>query len=367
MIIKRHLECLSLTAIAFLPLCAAAHDSIAASYVIPDDRLVWRPYNPNLQRSINKELIQYKPGWYVGGGLGSSEASPEGSSGGFYVKDDRDWGYKVFIGRRQFPHWSAELSYVDTGEAGLGNVNPAIEATISDATIRYQIPTVSASYHVWGPKRDVDLFGRVGISSIINSVSDDRIPYEKQTPIQLNLGVGVQWRFDPKWFVRAEYDSFDNDASMFSISIGRYFARHDEHRIVELPPVTQQPTEDTCEQFSGAIDAIQFEVDSDQLTIDSETLLIESAKTLKKFLGMKIAIQAHTDSTASDEYNKDLSNRRAGTIKQFFEDQGIAPDRLVAVGFGESQPRATNETEAGRALNRRVEFNVLSETICVSD
>jgi outer membrane protein OmpA-like peptidoglycan-associated protein len=377
---KKHLQSFALFSFAFLPVISAAHDSIAAAYVLPDERFVWRTYNPDVQRSVKKELIHYKPGWFVGGGLGLSEASPEGTSGGFYVKDDRDWGYKIFVGRRQFPHWSAEISYVDTGEAGIGNLNSAIEATIPDATIRYQIPTVSASYHLWGPTRDIDVFGRVGISSIINTVSDDRIPYEKQTPMQLNLGAGVQWRFDPKWFVRAEYDSFDNDASMLSISIGRYLAKHDEHRNIDLPElapppppvepvVVEEPTliEETCEQFNGAIDAIQFQVNSDELTEESQAILVESAVGLIEYPSMNIEIQAHTDSSASEEYNQDLSERRAQTIKTFLEEQGVAAERLTAKGFGETQPRATNETEIGRALNRRVEFRLLDDTICDTD
>jgi outer membrane protein OmpA-like peptidoglycan-associated protein len=375
MTFKHTVECLTALSLISTPIVLQAHESIAAQYVVPDLRTQWRVYNPNIQRSTNKDLIKYMPGWYVGGGVGSSEASPEGRSDGFYVKDDRDWGYKFFIGLRQFPHWSAEVSYVDTGKAGLGNLNPAIEATIPDATIRYQIPTVSASYHVFGPKRDVDVFGRVGLSSIINTVSDDRIPYEKQTPIQLNVGGGIQWRFAPKWFVRAEYDSFDNDASMVAISLGRYIAKHLPHNNVELPQVLHTPVppepvpeaETVCEQFNGAIDAIQFEVDSDRLTADSEAILIETAQELMVFPDIELEIQAHTDSTASEAYNLDLSIRRAETIKLFLQDQGIQAKQLIATGFGESQPRATNDTLEGRALNRRVEFKVLSDKSCSAE
>jgi outer membrane protein OmpA-like peptidoglycan-associated protein len=340
---------------------ALAHNSIAARYVVPDARFEWRVYNPRIHKSTNPDLIQYKRGWFVGGGLGSSEASPEGSSGGFYVKDDRDWGYKIFAGLRALPHWSGEISYVNTGKAGLGNVNPAIEASFSDATIQYHIPTISGSYHVFGPQRDIDVFGRVGLSSIINTVSDDRIPYEKQTPLQLNLGVGLQWRFDDLWFARAEYDSFDNDASMISLSLGRYFAPHNEHREIPMPVVIP---EKTCAQFNSVLEFVSFEVDSDQLTETSKPSLIELAESLIENPVVQVEIQAHTDSSGTEEYNLELSNRRANTIKTFLEEQGVAPSRLIATGFGESTPRATNDTEEGRAKNRRVEFKVINSQIC---
>ncbi len=337
---------------------------------------MWVTYDPALHGELDSSDLTYKSGWYLGGGLGTTEVSPEGSSGGFYVKDDRDWGYKVFLGWRFLPHWSSEVSFVDTGKAGLGNVNPAIAAMFTEATISYKIPTISASYHLFGPERDVDLFARVGVSSIMNSVSDDRITYDKQTFAQLNMGAGIQWRFAPKWFARAEYDGFDNDASMFSISLGRYLGKHYEHRLIESPqeepkqeiPVVEPEEvpilEDTCDIFNGAIDAIQFQTDSAELTDNSLERLLEAAQSLRNYPRVAIDIQAHTDSNASAEYNLDLSNRRAQTIKKFLEENGIDAERLIAKGFGETIPRATNETEEGRALNRRVEFKVIDLTVC---
>ncbi len=352
-----------------------AHEAIAARYVVPNELTVWQLYDPDVHGELNRRNLKFKSGWYAGAGVGSTEVAPEGTSGGWYVKDDRDWGYKIFIGQRLFPHWSGELSFVDTGEAGLGNTNPSIEALIPDATISYKIPTVSGSFHLWGPKNDIDMFARVGLSSIINTVSDSRISYEKQTFAQLNVGVGLQWRFAPNWFVRAEYDSFDNDASFIGVSLARYFPIHDTHRIpktVEAPvviqpeaePIPDPVPEQTCQIFNGAIDAIQFQVDSADLTPQSETALNETAKQLMAYPAIAIEIQAHTDSTASEEYNLDLSNRRADRIKSYLQEQGIAPERLIAKGFGETQPRATNETEAGRSLNRRVEFKIIDSTIC---
>lgn len=351
-----------------------AHESNAARYVVADPELVWVQWDQDLHGSLADADTRFKHGWYVGAGTGLTEVSPEGSSGGFYVEDDRDWGYKLFAGWRFLPHWGAEVSYVNTGKAGLGNVNPAIADDISDATISYQIPTIAANYYLRGPERDLDVFGRIGLSAITNSVSDDRIPYEKQTPIQLNLGIGVEWRFDDKWFARAAYDGFDNDASMFAISIGRYFARHDAHRTLPEPqppaptpaPVTEKPAppEPVCAQFNGAIDAIQFAVDSATLNDVSQARLQDAADSLRQFPDIRIQIEAHTDSSASEDYNLALSDRRANAIRDYLIELGIDASRLSAVGLGESQPRATNETQEGRALNRRVEFRMIDTGPC---
>ena len=70
-------------------------------------------------------------------------------------------------------------------------------------------------------------------------------------------------------------------------------------------------------------------------------------------------IEGHTDSRADDAFNIDLSQRRAGSVLKYLVEAGIAPDRLVSEGFGETRPVDTNETDAGRENNRRVEFVIL--------
>jgi len=71
-----------------------------------------------------------------------------------------------------------------------------------------------------------------------------------------------------------------------------------------------------------------------------------------------IHVVGHTDSIGSESYNMELSRHRAQSVVNYFALQNISPSRLVTVGRGEVEPRATNETEAGRQLNRRVEIYV---------
>ena len=80
---------------------------------------------------------------------------------------------------------------------------------------------------------------------------------------------------------------------------------------------------------------------------------------MKQNSSIKIEIGGHTDNIGSDEYNKDLSLRRAENVYYYLISKGIDEKRMSYKGYGESQPIATNETEEGRALNRRTEFKIV--------
>jgi OOP family OmpA-OmpF porin len=83
-------------------------------------------------------------------------------------------------------------------------------------------------------------------------------------------------------------------------------------------------------------------------------------EVLKMNPTMKIEVQGHTDSKGSDQYNLDLSQKRANAVRDYLISKGVDADRLTAKGLGESTPIATNDTPEGRAENRRVEFKPIS-------
>lgn len=103
---------------------------------------------------------------------------------------------------------------------------------------------------------------------------------------------------------------------------------------------------------------VNFELDSARLTADSREMLEVAVAALKGQPPLYVIIAGHTDSTGSEAYNQDLSNRRAAAVRGYLLDRGVAAERLTTVGFGESEPVASNETELGRAQNRRVEFRL---------
>lgn len=103
---------------------------------------------------------------------------------------------------------------------------------------------------------------------------------------------------------------------------------------------------------------ISFDFDRAEIKPAFEPSLNRLASVLVKYNRTVVHVVGHTDSTGSASYNQSLSERRAQSVVRHLEMQGVPPQRLRAEGRGESEPRDTNATEAGRQLNRRVEIYV---------
>jgi OOP family OmpA-OmpF porin len=100
---------------------------------------------------------------------------------------------------------------------------------------------------------------------------------------------------------------------------------------------------------------VLFETDKSIVRLEYYLEIAKVAEFMKKYANTNAVIEGHTDSRASDSYNKALSQRRVEAVRLVLIEQfGLAPDRLSAIGYGESRPRATNDTAEGRQLNRRV-------------
>lgn len=102
---------------------------------------------------------------------------------------------------------------------------------------------------------------------------------------------------------------------------------------------------------------ILFDVGKDTLKPAAKDSLAKAAVTLKSS-ETNIIIQGHTDSTGSDSLNQALSERRAGHVLDFLSANGVPTSRMSSVGYGSSRPVAPNDTEANRALNRRVQLEI---------
>jgi outer membrane protein OmpA-like peptidoglycan-associated protein len=101
---------------------------------------------------------------------------------------------------------------------------------------------------------------------------------------------------------------------------------------------------------------VQFETGRAVLSPRSFPALDKVAASLKEWTEVRVEIQGHTDSRGDPFVNKQLSQVRAEAVRLYLIQQGVAPDRLTAIGFGEEQPIETNNTAAGRQKNRRVEM-----------
>ncbi|SHK32893.1 Outer membrane protein OmpA [Marinobacter antarcticus] len=104
---------------------------------------------------------------------------------------------------------------------------------------------------------------------------------------------------------------------------------------------------------------ITFDLNQTSIRGGFTNTLESVALVLKEFDKTIIQIEGHTDSSGSDSYNQLLSERRAGSVRDFLLNQGIESRRTRAVGYGERYPMASNDTSAGREQNRRVELTLV--------
>lgn len=103
---------------------------------------------------------------------------------------------------------------------------------------------------------------------------------------------------------------------------------------------------------------ITFEFNSSRLTSNAQRLMENVVAFLRNDPDAKIVISGHTDSIGSEAYNLKLSQERANEVRDYLIGYGIDASRLTALGFGKSRPIASNDTDSGRELNRRVEFRI---------
>jgi len=103
---------------------------------------------------------------------------------------------------------------------------------------------------------------------------------------------------------------------------------------------------------------VTFDIDSAIVRPGLYSEIDRIADILIKYPMTVIQVEGHTDSTGSESYNMDLSARRAEAVKNLLVQRGVDPSRILTMAFGESKPIASNETDYGRAQNRRVEIKV---------
>jgi outer membrane protein OmpA-like peptidoglycan-associated protein len=104
---------------------------------------------------------------------------------------------------------------------------------------------------------------------------------------------------------------------------------------------------------------VNFDFDKADIRADARPVLDEAARTLTRAGTVSVAVAGHTDSVGSDAYNQNLSIRRANAVADYLATRGVSRNRMRIDGYGESRPVASNDTDDGRAQNRRVELSVI--------
>lgn len=140
--------------------------------------------------------------------------------------------------------------------------------------------------------------------------------------------------------------------------VGLYMDKQEDKLRKQLQGTGVSVTRDGDNIILNMPSNITFDVDRYTLKRQFHSTLDSVVLVLNEYKSTMVTVVGHTDSTGSNEYNQNLSVDRALSVADYLASKGVAEQRLAAIGYGEAFPIATNDTEAGRAQNRRVEIQL---------
>jgi OOP family OmpA-OmpF porin len=157
--------------------------------------------------------------------------------------------------------------------------------------------------------------------------------------------------------------STDNNLRFVTAGIGieHRFLAPEPVKAAPPPPPPPPPPPAAPMKKKIILRGVNFDFDKSNIRADARPVLDEAIDTLKEAGDVRVAVEGHTDSVGTDAYNQGLSVRRANSVADYLASGGISRSRMAVEGFGESRPVASNDTDDGRAQNRRVELKVISE------
>jgi len=143
-------------------------------------------------------------------------------------------------------------------------------------------------------------------------------------------------------------------------SIGQYMDNQEAMMRQELAAVEGASIQREADMLAVTFKSdVLFDYDSSVLKPGSHEEITRVARVLNQYPQTAIRVAGHTDSSGTDAYNQQLSERRAIAVRDALAGQGVNPQRMSVIGYGESQPIADNSTSGGRQLNRRVEIRIV--------
>ena len=334
--------------------------------------------------------------WYMGAGVGRTRAdiyntdlanrmSAAGLPLTSYSADERDTGFKVFVGKKFNRYFGVELGYFDLGDYSFD------AGTTGGRMLRGETDFRGVNLDLVGTlplTERLSLLARAGVQyakartdfsgNVLNAVSNPNPPNEGRR--HAKLGVGAEFKLSEALALRAEYERLrvtdavynSGDIDMASVSLVYKFGRPAKVAYVAPAPVVAEPAPapvaapvvaapepvPTSEKVSIAAEAL-FDFDKSIVKPEGKAALDEFMAKLEGMNTEVMIAVGHTDSVGTDAYNDKLSMRRADAVKAYMVSKGLDPARLYTEGKGESQPVADNATAEGRAKNRRVTIEVV--------
>ena len=333
--------------------------------------------------------------WYMGAGVGQSHAKVDearlrrsltanGASVNSFTTDERDLGFKLFVGKQLNQYFAVEAGYFDLGKFDFA------ATTTGNGALRGETGLRGVNIDLVGQlplTQRLSLLGRAGVQyarasthfsgNRLNAVTNPNP--ERSGRRDAKLGLGLEYKLSEALALRGEIERYRvndavgnrGDVDLASVSLVYKFGRpaakayvappapvavQEEPRVVPAAPAAE-PTP-VSEKVSFAAEAL-FDFDKAIVKPDGKAALDE---LMAKLQGMNTEVMiaiGHTDSMGSDAYNTKLSLRRADAVKTYLVSKGLDPARLYTEGKGETQPVADNATAEGRAKNRRVTIEVV--------
>ena len=335
--------------------------------------------------------------WYIGAGVGQSRATIDeprlraslaanGETVTGFSKDQRDTGYKLFVGRQLNPYFAVEAGYFDLGKfdfksstSGNGVLNGEAGLRGVNLDLLGQLPL----------SQRVSLLGRVGMhySKTNTEFSGNRLlgannTHASERKLNAKLGLGLEYKFSEALALRGEVERYRlndgvgnrGDADLYSVSLvyklGRPASATPAYQPapapVALPPISETMPAPVAEAKPAPVsEKVSFAAET-LFDFDQSALKPQGKAALDQLLGQLQAMDlevivtvGHTDAVGPDAYNQKLSQRRAEAVKAYLVAQGVETNRVYTEGKGETQPVADNTSSAGRAKNRRVTVEVV--------
>lgn len=321
-------------------------------------------------------------------------------AGGIWTDDDRaledeDWLFGLAFGKHVSSAWSMEINFNTATLDGPGTTEVDLQAASLDVLRVFARDAVISPYLTVGAgalqldpigaSDQVDAMVQAGFGLLVHAWTNER------GTRTFSLRPEVKAR----WSDAGRPDHYVDYIGMlgFQFSFGRGRAIQAPQPQAPAPPPQSAPSpppappppadtdrdgvidpNDRCpgtpqgmaidavgcpQKGSITLEGVTFELNSAELTGDSRPLLARVAADLVKYPRLRIEVQGHTDTSGSDSYNRQLSQRRAEAVRDYLVSQGVPATQVDARGYGESMPIADDRTPEGRARNRRVVMSVL--------
>lgn len=295
--------------------------------------------------------------WYVGARIGgtnfdSFDSALDGKEGNF---ERDDWGGGAFIGYNYNSWLGVEGGYTYLGQADFKESSGGFEVHGLDLVGKF----------TWSATQSLDVFGKAGgyyfdADNSVNNQDDDGFAG--------TVGVGAEYFFNDDLSTRFEYQYYnqvggskpgESDIHFYGLSLVYYWGAPETVAVIEPEPEPEpepMPVEPTVVTVEALSVQLPFAFDSNALSQSDIESLKPIGQRLLEYPETKLYVVGHTDGRGAEDYNQKLSEERAGFVAGYLGAHfGIDKSRIIAQGRGETDPVAANDTEEGRAKNRRVE------------